>query len=163
MTPTITVDDKVVMVRFGTNGIPESVRTRLRTLLPAVTRQFGREVDARLASGLKSRNTLKTEIHIVEDTSNGVRGRVRVTYQGGDKTKVMLPRWLETGTRPHVIAAKNARALYFYWEKIGAYFIGPKVNHPGFAGIHYMEQATEAMRETIVNQIVQAAVEGMRQ
>lgn len=161
MIPTITVEDKLVMVRFGTSGIPESVRTRLRTLIPGITKQFGREIDSRLSTGLKSRRSLKTNTFMV-DTGTRIGARVSVTYTGGDKTKADLPRWLESGTRPHVIMAKNASALFFYWEKIGANFIGPKVNHPGSAGIRYMEQSVEAMRSTIVDQIVEAAVKGMQ-
>ncbi|MHB1937070.1 MAG: hypothetical protein ACYCOR_10850 [Acidobacteriaceae bacterium] len=35
------------------------------------------------------------------------------------------------GTVPHPIDAKNAPELVFFWEKIGAVFHGPHVNHPG--------------------------------
>ena len=35
------------------------------------------------------------------------------------------------GARPHLIRAKNARALRFYWPKVGGIVFFKKVNHPG--------------------------------
>ena len=167
MTPTITVDDKQVMVRFGTSGIPETVRTRLRTLIPGIAKQFGREIDNQLATGLKSRRSLKTNF-FMSDQGTRIGARVSVTYQGGDEKKKNLPLWLDSGTKEHPIVATGLKGkggpmnLFFYWEKIGANFIGPRVMHPVYPGIHYMEKATEAMRSTIIDQIVEAAVLGMK-
>lgn len=159
MIPTITVESKAVLARFSASGIPESVRTNLRQMIPGLVRKVGKEVDSRIAAGLKSRASLKTEIHMLESPKR-IAGRVRVVYQGGDKTKSMLPRWLESGTKAHPIVARNASALYFYWEKIGAYFIGPKVMHPGFPGIQYMEGAIETMRPEIMSVVEEAARRG---
>jgi len=35
------------------------------------------------------------------------------------------------GTKPHPIVPRRARALAFYWEKVGADVVLPHVNHPG--------------------------------
>lgn len=35
------------------------------------------------------------------------------------------------GARPHVIRAKNAAALSFYWPKVGRRVFFARVNHPG--------------------------------
>lgn len=68
--------------------------------------------------------------------------------------KITMPQplgtWIIKGTKPHIIRAKVAKALYFYWGKVGAYTVVPKaggfkthfaggklwigkgyVNHPG--------------------------------
>ena len=37
-------------------------------------------------------------------------------------------------------AARNASALHFFWERVGAWVSFKKVQHPGFAGIQYMER-----------------------
>lgn len=42
-------------------------------------------------------------------------------------------RWLELGTRPHVISARDPidSSLRFYWEKVGQVVFFGRVNHPG--------------------------------
>lgn len=37
------------------------------------------------------------------------------------------------GARPHIIRARNASSLRFYWPKAGKVVYFPKVNHPGNA------------------------------
>lgn len=45
-----------------------------------------------------------------------------------------LTGWIRGGTKPHIIAARNAKNLRFYWDKgprgAGIYFY-PYVHHPG--------------------------------
>jgi len=38
---------------------------------------------------------------------------------------------IDKGARPHVIRARRAQFLSFYWKKQRRWFVGPKVNHPG--------------------------------
>ena len=38
---------------------------------------------------------------------------------------------IDKGSVPHVIRARYAPALHFYWARMGRWFTGPKVNHPG--------------------------------
>jgi len=38
---------------------------------------------------------------------------------------------IDKGASPHVIRARRANYLHFYWAKKGRWFTGPKVNHPG--------------------------------
>jgi hypothetical protein len=47
---------------------------------------------------------------------------------------------VEYGTRPHVIHARRAPNLKFFWERLGVLFIGKKVNHPGTQGRFYMSR-----------------------
>lgn len=60
----------------------------------------------------------------------------------------------ETGgtTRPHVIAARAARALSFFWEREGVMFLGQRVNHPGskITGRHFVKNAFDARREETI-------------
>ena len=70
------------------------------------------------------------------------------TFARGDamgftvSTPQPLGSWIIKGTRPHKIVARKASALAFYWPKIGKYWVGHSVNHPGtkpnpFAGRAY--------------------------
>jgi hypothetical protein len=155
MIPSITIDSREALARFAPTGIPEAVRNQLRRTLPDLTKRLGGVVDANLSRGLKSRNRIETKKEMVENPSM-IIGRVRVVWTG-DKSKAMVPFWLDQGTKPHPIVAKNKSNLYFYWEKIGAFFIGPKVMHPGFAGLQYMQAALLQMEPEIVDTISSAA------
>lgn len=162
MIPTVTVDARQALARFSERGIPENVRTALRTMLPGLMKRFGRRVDERLESGLKTRRTLQTKAELVENPRQIV-GRVRVIYTGADPTKKLLPQWLESGTRPHEIRAKHAKALFFFWERTGVFFIGPRVMHPGFKGIKYMENTLLELEPEIVDVIGTAGRMGAAQ
>ena len=84
-----------------------------------------------------------------------------------------LGKWIIFGTKPHIIKAKKANALYFFWPKIGRFTIVPKdatgkggyvnaagkfvirkgyVNHPGtkpndYFGRAYSRWITEAEKQ----------------
>lgn len=47
-------------------------------------------------------------------------------------------RW---GTRPHVIRARRAKFLRFYWPKVGRVVFFKKVNHPGTKPNYFLERA----------------------
>jgi hypothetical protein len=38
---------------------------------------------------------------------------------------------IDKGASPHVIRARRAPYLHFYWAKMGCWFTGKQVNHPG--------------------------------
>lgn len=50
----------------------------------------------------------------------------------------------ELGSKPHIIAAKKAPALVFFWPKVGHWVAFKSVHHPGTKGYHYLENALEA-------------------
>jgi hypothetical protein len=82
-----------------------------------------------------------------------------------------LGRWIVGGTRPHRIYARNKKALYFFWGKVGMYTVVPRsggfsthvsggkywigkgyVNHPGTKPNPYLDRTygrwvTEMERE----------------
>ena len=49
--------------------------------------------------------------------------------------------FVEQGTRPHVIRAVNARALSFYWPRVGRRVFFASVNHPGTRPNPFMQDA----------------------
>jgi hypothetical protein len=65
-----------------------------------------------------------------------IRGMAAVQVVNDDPKSL----WLEHGTRPHVIEARNAGALH--WE--GARHPVKKVNHPGTPALHIMRRALRA-------------------
>lgn len=88
------------------------------------------------------------------DFSRGIKFRTFATGNNGVGFKILTPsplvNFIVKGTRPHIIRAKNAGALYFFWGKVGAFTVVPKsggfsthwregklwigkgyVNHPG--------------------------------
>jgi hypothetical protein len=142
----IDIDSSRAMARFGPSGIPMRARENLRALIPPLTRQIGAAVDAKLGK-LKSRDRLQTKIEMVENTRE-IYGRVRVVWTG-ESEKSFIPVVLESGAAPHVIEAKNARALAFFWPRVGKQVFFKSVNHPGFPGIHYMHDTFAEMEDEI--------------
>lgn len=49
-----------------------------------------------------------------------------------------------TGARPHVIRARNARTLAFYWPKVGRMVFPVSVNHPGNKGSGWWKKSMTA-------------------
>lgn len=47
------------------------------------------------------------------------------------------------GTRPHVIRPRTAKALSFFWPKLGKRVFFAKVNHPGFQGTGWFDKTIE--------------------
>ena len=60
------------------------------------------------------------------------------------------------GTKPHVIEARNASVLAFYWPKIGGMFYGRKVNHPGNKAYRIFGDAFDGMRGEITTTLERA-------
>lgn len=50
------------------------------------------------------------------------------------------------GTPPHIIRARRAPMLVFYWPKVGQVVAFKKVNHPGTFPNHYLTDPLEALR-----------------
>ena len=149
---TAKVESQVAMARFGKSGIPESVRKNLRAIIPDLTKRLGAQVDANLSSGLKTRRRLQVKKEMVENPS-ALYGRVTTI---STSEPLLLPLWLEEGTKAHAIEARNAKALFFFWDKVGKNVAFKRVMHPGFAGIHYTGNALESMRSEIINAITNA-------
>lgn len=159
MIPTISVDARQAYARFSESGIPENVRKSLRQMLPQLVRRVGAALDRRLDSELKSRTNLAVRRELVEDPKR-VAGRIRLEWTGVS-TKAMVPQWLEEGTSPHEIAAVRARALYFFWDRIGAYAMFKKVMHPGTRPYRLAENTLVEMEPDIVATLTEAVREAV--
>lgn len=48
---------------------------------------------------------------------------------------------LSEGAKPHVITARNAPYLHFYWERRAKWIVTRSVNHPGYDGTRYLSVA----------------------
>lgn len=154
---TAKLDAREAIARFDSaRGIPVSVREALRPALIGLTQRLGAKVEKNLNTGLKSRTSLIVRKELVED-ANGVVGRVTTV----SSRNPLLPLWLEEGTRAHAIEARNAKALYFFWEKLGVNVAFKRVMHPGFAGIHYTVNAFSEMEDEIKSTINRAVADGL--
>lgn len=166
MTPTIKVDSAHILARFSPSGIPDDVRKNLRQVIPDLTRRLGALAEDNLIGGVDSWTHIQIKKELVENPQ-GVTGRVRALWTGPSEKK-MVPAWIEEGTKAHEIWARGARggagprALYFFWKKIGSYWAGPMVHHPGTAPRHYMRNAFEAMEMEIRNSITAAVTSAAR-
>lgn len=67
-----------------------------------------------------------------------VRGNTLVSQIGNDSDVATI---IEHGTKPHVIRARNATVLAFFWERKNTQFFGPQVNHPGTAAYLILARA----------------------
>ena len=153
----IKVEADKALARFSPAGIPEQVRKNLRTVIPDITRQLMKRVDDNLGK-LKSRSRLQTQGKMIESATQ-LTGTVAVEWTGDDSGKI-VPQVLESGAKPHVIDARNARALSFIWPVLGGRVFFRRVNHPGFPGIHYMQDAFDSMRAEIVSELTDAIQKG---
>ena len=149
----IKVDATRALAKF--DRIPVSVRDNLRKVLPDLTKQLGSLVDSKLSSGLKSRSSLTVKQELVENIHQ-IYGRVSVV----SSKLSFLPKILESGARPHVIEGNPF--LSFFWEKLGKQVVLRSVNHPGFPGIHYMQDSFSEMRDQIVSGLKSAVKEGAK-
>jgi len=149
---TVKVDASQAMLKFGPAGIPESVRRNLRAIIPDLTKRLGAKVEAGLNSELKSRNRLQVKKEMVENPST-LYGRVTLVTTSEPK---LLPQWLEEGTRPHEIRARNASALFFFWEKMGANVAFQRVQHPGTRAYRFVGNAFDAMEAEIKDALTHA-------
>jgi hypothetical protein len=157
--PTITVDATKALARFSRAGIPEDVRNNLRRILPDLTKRLSASVEDKLDTELRSRRRLEVRKLMREDPTK-IIGQVQTVATAEPR---MLPRWLDTGTRPHLITARNASALFFFWEKMGRWVSFHSVWHPGFPGLNYMQRSFQEMEDEIFRSIEEAARSGARE
>jgi hypothetical protein len=58
-------------------------------------------------------------------------------------------KWLEHGTRAHVIRARRARYLRFFWRKLGRVVYFKSVRHPGTRPYRFLYLATHAVGDRV--------------
>lgn len=162
MIPTIEVDAAQALARFSPSGIPDAVRRSLRSVIPNLARNLAALVNSKLDSGLQSRRRVGVTEEMIENPT-ALYGKVQAVWTG-DKSKSFVPTILESGARPHTIAAVNAKSLAFLWPKVGpGMFFFKSVQHPGFPGIFYMRDSFAEQRDTIRDAMREAVVQGLQE
>jgi hypothetical protein len=63
--------------------------------------------------------------------------------EGSVGTRKKYAMAVEEGARPHRIVPRRARALAFFWRKVGLFVVLSQVRHPGQKGKHYLLTALE--------------------
>lgn len=66
-----------------------------------------------------------------------------------DTREVPYAGFVRWGTRPHVIRARRAPALRFYWDKVGRVVFFKSVNHPGTKPNPFMERALSRVARNV--------------
>jgi hypothetical protein len=143
----ITIDGKTI-AKY--EKLPEDVRGALREAIPNLVRQLADRVREKLAPG----NLFKTTTHIlpavtakmIENTSE-IYGTV---YIDSNKFPDVVAATLESGSVAHIIEAKNAAALFFFWEKLGQNVMFKSVHHPGFEGRSYMQSSLDELQDQLI-------------
>lgn len=54
-------------------------------------------------------------------------------------------RYVHEGTRPHIIRARNAKALHFYWPYLGRDVFFKSVHHPGTGKTPFLKAAANTV------------------
>ncbi len=68
-----------------------------------------------------------------------------IQFEAGSDVDYTL--YVDQGTAPHVIKAKNAPYLVFFWPKVGRIVHFKSVNHPGNRAYRFLERGlTRALR-----------------
>lgn len=143
--------------------MPENARKRMRSEIPILTKQLAERVRAKLQPGALFRTTTRllpaVKSEMVENT-NEIYGRVYIDQRLFPN---VVAHTLESGSKAHVIEAKNASALFFFWEKLGMNVAFKRVNHPGFSGRSYMESSLGELKESMTAKLRDAVVDELKQ
>lgn len=100
-------------------------------------------------SNLSNNGSVKTG-HLRRSIAAKVRGSVNV--EGEVSTNVKYAKGVEEGTRPHIIRAKNAKALY--WK--GANHPVKQVNHPGSKAKPFLKPSFESELPNFIRNLEKA-------
>lgn len=152
----VTVDDSRARIKI--QGIPEKVRQNLRRIIPPLTWKLKGLVEQKLQPGALFNRRPKWNIRAtMNETPMELVGKVFVDPASEGYVYAAIH---EFGgqTKAHVISAVNARALYFYWAKVGAFVSFRTVNHPGskIPERSYMRSSFHEMEMQIIEKLQEA-------
>jgi hypothetical protein len=111
-------------------------------------KQFIQAVKATIQTALKNAGREAQDQVIASTAFKGEKVKHTVYYRINGQivqiyTANKIARFMESGTVPHIIRARKARFLSFFWKKVNAQFIGKQVNHPGTKPTLFLRKATD--------------------
>jgi len=156
MVVTVSVEGKV-LAKY--EKLPERLRSKLRTAIPDLTRYVRDKVAVKLAPGALFKTTTRLlpalTAQMVENRDE-IYGRL---FIDPNKFPAVVAKTLESGSKPHLIVARNAPALVFFWEKLGRVVAFKSVNHPGFPGRSYMQSTLDEEQKVIADRLNRSVLE----
>ena len=138
------------MIKFDTSeidkfvidlkGISEDIRSDIQKVL----KKSGFNIEAKAKLNIANNGSVKTG-HLRRGITTDV-GNMEVTVH---TSNIKYARGVEEGTRPHVIKAKNKKALY--WK--GAKHPVKSVRHPGSRAKPFLIPAFEKEKEVLIKDL----------
>ncbi len=127
----------------------------LRRVVPTISEGIQRAVNMAATEGAAEAKTRHQFTNRTGDLERSIAAlHDTATRQDYGSEIVALKKyasWVENGTRPHVISAKNVKALHFIWKDVPVFF--KRVNHPGskphvYMGLAYFKAQRVLQRES---------------
>ena len=138
------------MIKFDTSEIDKFVidlkgtSEDIRSDVQKVLKKSGFNIEARAKRNITNNGSVKTG-HLRRGVTTDV-GNMEVTVH---TSNIKYARGVEEGTRPHIIRAKNKKALY--WK--GAKHPVKSVRHPGSRAKPFLIPAFEKEKEVIMKDL----------
>jgi len=88
--------------------------------------------------------------------------RGKFGWRGELKTTAPYALFVDGGTKPHKIAAKNVEFLRFYWPRVGKWVAFKSVNHPGTRPAAFRAAAIQRFGQTAPAVIEQAMADAAK-
>lgn len=124
-----------VRVETDTRALQQEVHTSGRRAVNRVAREIERE----------AKRTVPVRTGHTRSTITAHPARITGPWNvSGSVSAGGAAKFITKGTKPHVIRARNAAALHFYWKKAGRDVFFKQVHHPGTISYPFMDIA--AMR-----------------
>ena len=138
------------MIKFDTSEVDKFVidlkgtSENIRSDVQKVLKKSGFNIEARAKRNITNNGSVKTG-HLRRGITTDV-GNMEVTVH---TSNIKYARGVEEGTRPHIIKAKNKKALY--WK--GAKHPVKSVRHPGSRAKPFLIPAFEKEKEVIMKDL----------
>ena len=138
------------MIKFDTSEIDKFVidlkdtSENIRSDVQKVLKKSGFNIEARAKRNITNNGSVKTG-HLRRGVTTDI-GNMEVTVH---TSNIKYARGVEEGTRPHIIRAKNKKALY--WK--GAKHPVKSVRHPGSRAKPFLIPAFEKEKEVITKDL----------
>lgn len=116
----MTIQPPIDRLVYNAGSAKKTVLDILRSEMRLLAKQW--VIYERMEMPKKTGSLLASVDENVTDITNGVRFESRMNKYGW---------WVSKGTNAHPIVARNAKYLYFFWEKVGEWVAFTAVKHPG--------------------------------